>query len=300
TQALRQPGSAFKPFVYLPALETGMTPDTLVEDAPITIDGWSPENFSRAYRGSVSLRTAMAQSLNTVAVRLAESVGRERVIRAARRLGIASDLTPHPSLALGAGEVTLLDLTAAYAVFANGGAGVVPYGVRDIDAAGRPLHRASARQGAVRVIEPAVAAQMTDMLKTVVRAGTGRAALLDRPAAGKTGTSQDYRDAWFVGYTADLVAGIWLGHDDGTPLVLDGKPVTGGGLPAQLWRDFMTAALKGRPVRDFGRVARETDVGGDNASGGGFGELMRRLTIGGETGVSQDDVDPTFARPVFD
>jgi penicillin-binding protein 1A len=256
TQALRQPGSAFKPLVYLPALEVGMTPGTIVEDAPVTVDGWSPENFSRRYRGPVSLREGMAQSINTVAVRVAENVGRDRVIRAARRLGIASELTPHPALALGAGEVTLLDLTAAYAVFANGGAGVVPYGVRDIRAGGRPLYRIAGARGPGRVVEPAVAAAMTDLLIAVIDDGTGRAARLDRPAAGKTGTSQEYRDAWFVGYTAELVAGIWLGHDDGAPLSLDGKPITGGGMPAQLWHDFMIAALANAPVR--GLVATRT------------------------------------------
>ena len=251
TQALRQPGSAFKPLVYLPALEAGMNPDSVLEDAPVTVDGWSPENFSRRYRGPVTLREGVAESLNTVAVRLAENVGRERVIRAARRLGIASELTPHPALALGAGEVTLLDLTAAYAVFANGGDGVVPYGVRDIHTGGRPLYRIGSDRGPGRVVEPAVAAAMTDLLVAVIQDGTGRAARLDRPAAGKTGTSQDYRDAWFVGYTAELVAGIWIGHDDGAPLSFDGKPVTGGGLPAQLWREFMTAVLVNAPARSL-------------------------------------------------
>jgi penicillin-binding protein 1A len=249
TQALRQPGSAFKPVVYLPALEAGMTPDTVIDDAPITVDGWSPENFDRRFRGPVSLREGMAQSLNTVAVRVAENVGRDRVIRAARRLGIASELTPHPALALGAGEVTLLDLTAAYAVFANGGIAVLPYGVREIDAGGRTLYRLDAGRRPGAVVEPAAAAAMSDLLQAVIRTGTGTAARLDRPAAGTTGTSQDYRDAWFVGYTAELVAGVWLGHDDGAPLKLDGKPVTGGGLPAQLWHDFMAAALKGVPAR---------------------------------------------------
>jgi penicillin-binding protein 1A len=249
TQALRQPGSAFKPFVYLPALEAGMTPDTMIADAPVTVEGWSPENFSRNYRGAVTLRTAMAQSINTVAVRLAEDVGRDRVLRAARRLGIASDLTALPSLALGTGEVTLLDLTAAYAVFANGGTGVVPYGVRAIRAGGRPFYEAASVSGTGRVIEPGIAGEMTDLLTAVVRDGTGRAAQLDRPAAGKTGTSQDYRDALFVGYTAELVTGVWIGHDDNAPLRIDGKPVTGGALPARLWHDFMMNALKGIPAR---------------------------------------------------
>ncbi len=251
TQALRQPGSAFKPLVYLPALEAGMQPGTVIEDAPIAVDGWSPENFTRRFLGPVSLREGLAQSLNTVAVRIAENVGRDRVVRAARRLGITADLTPHPSLSLGASEVTLLELTAAYAVFANGGIGVVPYGVRDIRAGGRTLYETGTMRGPGRVVEADVAAAMTDLLASVVREGTGRAARIDRPAGGKTGTSQEFRDAWFIGYTADLVAGVWIGHDDGAPLRLDGKPVSGGGLPAQLWRDFMMAAHRGLPVRSL-------------------------------------------------
>lgn len=280
TQALRQPGSAFKPLVYLPALEAGMRADTIVEDAPITIDGWSPENFDRRFRGPVSLREGMAQSLNTVAVRVAENVGRKRVVHAARRLGFTVALTPHPSLSLGASEVTLLELTAAYAVFANGGVGVVPYGVRDIRAGGKTLYRAVRKRGPGRVVEAEIAAAMTDLLTSVVREGTGRSARFGRPAAGKTGTSQEFRDAWFVGYTADLVAGIWVGHDDGTPLRLGGKPVTGGGLPAELWRAFMTEAHNGMPQR-------------------GFDEMLRMLTRPA-TGASVALPDPTFADTIRD
>jgi penicillin-binding protein 1A len=256
TQALRQPGSAFKPLVYLPALEAGMRPGTTIADAPVTIDGWSPENFSRRFRGPVPMREGMAQSLNTVAVRIAENIGRDRVVRAARRLGITAELTPHPSLSLGASEVTLLELTAAYAVFANSGVGVVPYGVRAIRAGGRTLYQTATRRGPGRVVEADVAATMTGLLVSVVREGTGRAARLDRPAAGKTGTSQEYRDAWFIGYTADLVAGIWVGHDNGVSLKLDGKPVSGGGMPAVIWREFMALAHKGLPVRGLPTVSQ--------------------------------------------
>jgi penicillin-binding protein 1A len=281
TQALRQPGSAFKPIVYLPALEAGMLPGSAIDDAPVVIDGWAPENFGRRYRGTVSLREGMAQSINTVAVRVAENVGRDRVVHAARRLGITTRLTPHPSLALGASEVTLLELTAAYAVLANGGYGVVPYGVREIRAGGTALYRSGATRGPGRVIEPDVAATMSDLLASVVREGTGRAARLDRPAAGKTGTSQDFRDAWFIGYTTELVAGIWIGHDNGMPLEIDGKPISGGGLPAQLWRDFMMAAHKDLPSR-------------------GFEAVLRDLTPQRAAGAAQASPDPTFRRRFSD
>jgi penicillin-binding protein 1A len=285
TQARRQPGSAFKPIVYLPALEAGMTPQTWVADAPVTVAGWSPENFSRRFRGMVTLRDGMAQSLNTVAVRVAENVGRERVARAARRLGITTELTPHPSLSLGASEVTLLELTAAYAVFANGGVGVVPYGLREVRAGGKPIFRAGTTGGPGRIVDPATAAAMSEMLTAVIREGTGRAARLDRPAAGKTGTSQEFRDAWFVGYTTDLVAGVWVGHDDGAPLRIDGKPVSGSGLPAVLWRDFMAAAHQGRPQRDFETVVRDLKR-----------SIVGTLERGADEQVSRQQPDPTFVK----
>jgi penicillin-binding protein 1A len=237
TDALRQPGSAFKPVVYLPALEAGMTPDSKVHDAPITVDGWTPQNFTRGYRGEVTLREAVARSLNTPAVRVAEDVGRERVIQAARRLGITAPLTPHPALALGAGEMTPLELAAAYAVFANGGDAVVPYGIVEIRQAGDVLFRRADRAPR-RVIDAGAAAEMTDMLRAVVDWGTGKRAKLDRPAAGKSGTSQDFRDAWFAGYADGIVTVVWIGNDDNTPM--DG--VTGSGLPAEIWRNFMAAA----------------------------------------------------------
>jgi penicillin-binding protein 1A len=234
TDALRQPGSAFKPIVYIPALEAGMTPDTKVLDATITVDGWTPQNFSRGFRGEVSLREAVARSLNTVAVRVAEDVGRDRVIQTARRLGITSPLTPHPSLALGAGEVSPLELAAAYAVFANGGFAVSPYGVSEIRRAGDVVFRRSDREPR-RVISGTAAAQTRDMLAAVVAWGTGKAAAFGGAAAGKSGTSQDFRDAWFVGFSGDLVAAVWVGNDDNTPM----NRVTGSTIPAGIWRNFM-------------------------------------------------------------
>ena len=241
SQARRQPGSAFKLFVYLAALEDGLDPETIVEDAPLTIDGWSPRNYDGSYAGRVSLRAALARSLNTVAVRLTERVGRATVVQAARRLGITSTLKTHPSLALGASEVSLIELTAAYAVFANNGRGVWPHGISEIrSAAGERLYR-RAGSGTGAVVGRRALRQMVAMLSGVVARGTGRAAAMAWPAAGKTGTSQESRDAWFIGFTRDLVAGVWVGNDDGRPM----KGVTGGGLPTRLWADFMRAALAG-------------------------------------------------------
>ncbi len=245
TQARRQPGSAFKPIVYLAALEAGMSPDDRILDGPLNIKGWRPKNYDGKYRGPISLSEALAQSINTVAVRVSERVGRGRVIAAAERLGITTPLPSHPSVALGAGEVTLIELTAAYGVFANRGRTVWPFGIAEVrDGAGKLLWRRTG-SGAARVVAARDAARITAMLAGVVEAGTGRNARLARPAAGKTGTSQDFRDAWFIGFTADLIAGVWLGNDDGKPM----KRVTGGGLPALLWRDFMTDAHRGLPVR---------------------------------------------------
>jgi penicillin-binding protein 1A len=244
-QAYRQPGSAFKPFVYLAGLEAGLVPDSLIADAPLTVDGWKPRNFAGRYRGEVTLRRGLAESINTVAVRVSEHAGRARVINAAHRLGITADLKPTPSLALGAGEVSLIELAAAYATFANGGLGVWPYGIESIhDADGRLLYARSG-SGPGRIVEAGHAAEITDMLVEAVERGTGRAAKLPRPVAGKTGTSQNFRDAWFVGFSADLVTGVWMGNDNNRPM----DKVTGGGLPAKLWRAFMADAHAGAPAR---------------------------------------------------
>ena len=252
----RQPGSAFKPFVYLAGLEAGMTPDSIVIDRPVSVGDWRPRNFDGRYRGPLTLRTALARSINTVAVTVAEQAGRRRVVATARRLGITSLLEPLPSLALGATGVSPLELVAAYAPFANGGLGVWPYGIVEItDTGGRTLYR-RAGSGPGRVASPAQVVAMNDMLSAVIASGTGRAADIGRPAAGKTGTSQSFRDAWFVGYTADLVTGVWMGNDDGQPM----KGVTGGGPPARLWRDIMAAAHQHLPPRSLpGLGDRPTD-----------------------------------------
>lgn len=245
TQSLRQPGSAFKAFVFLAALEHGLTPETMMTDSPLSIDGWKPNNYEGRYYGPVTLREAFAKSLNSVAVQVSEQTGRQRVTEMARRLGITADLTPGPSLALGSSGVSLLELTGAYATLDNGGQGVWPRGIEEIrDRNGAVLYRRDGN-GPGQVLNPMQVAQMLDMMSAVVEWGTGRGIDLGRPVAGKTGTGQDYRDAWFVGFSAELVTGVWVGNDDNSPM----KGVTGGGLPARLWQAYMRAALEGEPAR---------------------------------------------------
>lgn len=267
TQALRQPGSAFKPVVYLAGLEAGLTPASRLLDAPITVDGWAPGNFDERYLGEVTLAEALARSLNTVSVRVAQRAGPQAVVAAARRLGITSPLKPTLDLALGTGEVALAELTSAFAAFANGGRGVWAHGIREIrDSRGGVLYRRSG-SGPGPAVSPGHVAAMNRMLKGVLTEGTGKAAALDRPAAGKTGTSQNFRDAWFVGYTAQLVAGVWMGNDGGAPM----RKVTGGGLPAQTWRAFMEAAHRGVPALAL------PDGGGEPAPEGPPGGFWNRL-----------------------
>jgi len=243
--ARRQPGSAFKPFVYLTALERGLTPDTIREDKPIRINGWQPENYSREYFGPVTLTRALALSLNTVSVRLTREFGPTAVVRTAHRLGIASKLEPNASIALGTSEVTVLELTAAYAPFANGGMAVTPHVVERITGPHGKVLYARNPQSLGRIIEPGYVAMMNTMLQETLRTGTGHNAVIPGwPAGGKTGTSQDFRDAWFIGYTSKLVTGVWLGNDDGSPM----KKVTGGGLPVDIWTRFMRPAHQGVPV----------------------------------------------------
>ena len=244
-QALRQPGSVFKPVVYLAGLRAGITPDTRLIDAPIDINGWKPRNYDNEFRGSITAAEGLAKSVNIIAVRIAEKAGRGRVIEAARDLGLSTDLPAHASLALGAAEATLLEMTAAYAVFANGGTGVWAHGITEIRTKGGDLIYRRAGSGPGRVVSKENAAAMSRMLAGVIRTGTGKAAAIDRPAAGKTGTSQDFRDAWFIGYSAELITGIWMGNDNGKPM----QRVTGGGAPARLWSKVMSLAHAGRPPR---------------------------------------------------
>ena len=240
--ARRQPGSSFKPFVYLTALERGLTPETIRDDAPINIRGWQPENASQDYQGQVTLTRALAMSLNTVAVRLGLEVGPKAVAATAHRLGIASDLQPNASIALGTSEVTPLELVSAYAPFANGGIRVQPHIITRVRTAdGKLLYQ---RKGASfgRVIEFDHVGMMNAMLQETLIIGTGKHAELPGwQAAGKTGTSQDHRDAWFVGYTSQLVTGVWLGNDDNSPT----RKTSGGNLPVNIWSKYMRTALLG-------------------------------------------------------
>ena len=252
TQALRQPGSAFKPVVYAAALEAGMHPYDRVVDRPISVKGWSPQNYGGGYAGEMTLTDAVAQSVNTVAVRTAQDVGMEKVQAMARRLGMTSPVAPGLASALGSSEATLLEMTGVYATIANGGALAAPWAVRKAwlrgDGAGTPLF-SQPQGGGPQVISSRHAAMLTSMLTEVVRRGTGaRAALEGRPVAGKTGTTQAARDAWFIGYTSDYVTGVWMGYDDNTPLT----GVTGGGLPAEIWRDTMLRLHRGLVPRPLG------------------------------------------------
>ncbi|MGQ3049142.1 MAG: transglycosylase domain-containing protein [Niveispirillum sp.] len=247
TQALRQPGSAFKPVVYLTALEEGWNEYSTILDAPYRKGKWNPGNYDGKFRGDVSLSDALANSLNTATVRLAEAVGIDNVRQTAKRLGLTTPMRRDLSLALGTSEVTLLDLTGAYATLANGGEAVIPYGILEIrDMNGGILYQRQGSSAGYAVAAPDVEAMNRLLLGPVIR-GTGKAANLDRPTVGKTGTTQDYKDAWFMGYTADLVGGVWLGNDDGAPM----KKVTGGGLPAKLWHAIMMEAHQGLPPRDL-------------------------------------------------
>ncbi|MCX8476864.1 MAG: PBP1A family penicillin-binding protein [Sphingomonas sp.] len=236
TQARRQPGSTFKLFVYLAALRSGMTPDTMVDDSPVTIGDWSPTNSDGRYAGKITLRQAFAKSSNVVAARLTNEIGVGRVIRAARDLGISTPIANEASIALGTSNVSLLELTAAYAAVANGSYPVRPRGLDDAESADDWL---AARLGSATRFRGSELDDLRSMLGTVVSAGTGRSAALSIPAFGKTGTTQDARDAWFIGYAGDLVAAVWIGNDDNSPI----PGLSGGGIPARVWRDFMVRAL---------------------------------------------------------
>ncbi|MEM1342605.1 MAG: penicillin-binding transpeptidase domain-containing protein, partial [Pseudomonadota bacterium] len=275
TQAMRQTGSAFKPFIYAAALEMGYAYDDMVEDAPLTLNipgsgPWSPQNYTRKHYGNVTLTRALRDSLNIPAVKVSESIGRENVRSVAEAFGIAGDLAAGPALALGSSEATLLEVTGAYAGILNGGSSVTPYGVRELTLVGEDEPLLGQDGGIIeRVISPGADRQLVYMMHQVIEAGTGqRAKLGDRPAAGKSGTTQALRDAWFVGFTADYVAGVWMGYDDNTPL----NGVTGGGLPAEIWRETMLRVHEGLPVRplpmidpqDAPQIAR-TDLPGVTA-----------------------------------
>lgn len=286
SDAERQPGSAFKPIVYLAALEAGRTPESVREDAPVRIGNWTPENYDRKYRGKVTLSTGLALSLNTVAAQLVMEVGPGAVIETAHRLGIRSTLQDNASIALGTSEVSLMELTGAYAPFANGGYAVTPWLIRRVTTNEGKLLYERKQPAAQPVVRASELGMMNAMLARVVAEGTGkRAAFPGWQIAGKTGTTQNSRDALFVGYTANLVTGIWYGNDDNSPTAR----VTGGTVPAESWSQFMAAAHKGVPVSTLpGRYVPPTPdptPGGQIASGGDLPFAEGRNTFGvGETG----------------
>lgn len=289
TQASRQPGSSFKPFVYGAALESGMHPFDMVLDAPLTINipgsgPWSPKNYTNEFYGELRMVDAMANSLNTVAVRLSEQVGREKVRAIARDFGVMSPLAEGPALALGASNVTLLEMTGAYAGILNGGRQSLPYGWLDLRIRGDDQVLMSLeRTDGFRVLGERAAGYLVYMMSKVVEVGSGaRAALGDRPVAGKTGTTQGARDAWFIGFTGDYVAGVWMGYDDNSKLT----GVTGGGLPAEIWRETMERVHEGLPVRplplvdptgEAPRIGNEIDNLVEDVSNSLLGDLINSL-----------------------
>ena len=290
TQAQRQPGSAFKTFVYLAAFEAGWHPDSRVIDEPVTVGKWSPANYDGKYRGEITLRQGFAQSINTAAVKLGQSVGTKTVVERAQSLGLTGIQGGDASVVLGTSETTLLQMTSAYAVLANRGRAVFPYGITKVsDAAGRVLFQQSEFEGAL-LVEAQPLAKIVDVMTATVEWGTGKAARLERPAAGKTGTSQDFRDAWFVGYTAELVTGVWFGNDDNSPT----DRVTGGGLPAETWAAFSARALAGEsakplpgastPLEPVGAPPEAVAGGSDDFIGGLLNSL--RGVLSGEEGSS--------------
>jgi penicillin-binding protein 1A len=280
-QAHRQPGSSFKPFVYLAALEAGLSPWETREDQPVWINGWSPTNFGGRSYGTITLANAMAHSVNTIAVQISQEVGVDAVVEAAKRCGIVSKLEPNASLALGTSEVTPLELTSAYATIASGGLKVHPFQVTEVDGAdGRILYQRRYLDPE-RVIASHVNKDLTAMMFGVVSHGTGFSAnLMDREAAGKTGTTQDYHDAWFVGFTTDYVASVWVGNDDNSPM----KGITGGTIPATIWKTVMKVAETGLPPRPLDRSPPEDAMGLDDSG----------MTT---TGLSADDEAAINATP---
>ncbi len=255
TQATRQPGSSFKLFVYLAALEAGFRPDSVVEDSPITIGGWSPRNDNGRHVGPVTLRAAFAYSINTVAVKLAQEVGTRTVADMAQRFGVTSRIGTNPSMALGTSEARLIDMTRAYAAVSQGGVAITPYGIRRVTTAdGTLLYQHQADETRV-LVQPWVAAQMTELLAGVVAQGTGQAAQLGRPTAGKTGTTTSNKDGWFIGFSSGITTGVWMGRDDNRAL----PGLAGGRAPARAFHDYMVRAVASRPAEPFVTEAAAPD-----------------------------------------
>lgn len=310
TQAKRQTGSSFKPFVYAAALDQGYGPNDMVLDAPLTINvrgsgPWSPQNYTRRYSGEVTLTRALAQSLNTATIRLQEIAGRDAVRRVARDFGVSDELATGPSLGLGVSDATLLNMTAAYAGIRNGGTAVAPYGLQELRIKGDDQALIGQAGGmGQRVISQKAAGELIGMMQNVIEHGTGtRAKLNGRPAAGKTGTTSSYRDAWFIGFTGQYVTGVWMGYDDNKPL----KGVTGGGLPAEIWQAVMTEIHEGLPVESLGnfvfdpngavpQVVSSDDAGGTDPLAAALSEALGQPQPQGQT--APQDAQPDMAQPM--
>ena len=247
TQAERQPGSAFKLFVYLSALESGMKPTDTIVDEPVTIDGWTPRNSTRTNLGPVSLREAFSRSINTISAKIGAQLGFSTIADMARRFGISTPISTFPSMVLGSSDVRLIDMTRAFASVANKGVAVTPYAIRKVVTAdGRQLYQHDTSEERV-LVAPWVAAEMTDLLQSAVLTGTGRAAQIGRPVAGKTGTTTSNKDGWFIGFSSGLTTGVWMGRDDARTV----PGLQGGTAPARAFHDFMVAAVANRPVEPF-------------------------------------------------
>ena len=247
TQSERQPGSEFKLFVYLAALESGMKPTDTIVDEPVTIDGWSPRNSTRTNLGPVSLREAFSRSINTISAKIGAQLGFSTIADMARRFGISTPISTFPSMVLGTSDVRLIDMTRAFASVGNKGVAVTPYAIRKVVTAdGRQLYQHDSSEERV-LVAPWVAAEMTDLLQSAVLTGTGRAAQIGRPVAGKTGTTTSNKDGWFIGFSSGLTTGVWMGRDDARTI----PGLQGGTAPARAFHDFMTVAVANRPVEQF-------------------------------------------------
>jgi penicillin-binding protein 1A len=260
TTAVRQPGSAFKLFVYLAALEAGKKPDDTEVDEPVTIDGWSPRNSSGHNRGPMNLRTAFAYSVNTIAAKLGQQVGFTTVADMARRFGVTTPVDTHPAMVLGSSDVRLIDMTRAFASVASKGVAVTPFGITKVTANGQTIYSHEVDRSRV-LVAPYVAAEMTDLLQTAVNTGTGKAAQIGRPVAGKTGTTNSNKDGWFLGFSSGLTTGVWMGRDDAKPV----PGLQGGTAPARAFAAFMKVAVANRPVEQFDTQVTlpEFDLGSD-------------------------------------
>ena len=280
TEAVRQPGSSFKLFVYLAALESGMKPTDTVVDQPVDINGWRPQNDNHTYSGPVSLREAFARSINTVGAEIGQQLGFSTIADMAHRFGITTPVSTYPSMVLGTSEVRLIEMTQAFAAIDNKGVAVTPYGIaKVVTADGQVLYDHQPPEQRV-LVAPWIAAEMTDLLQTVVLSGTGTAAQIGRPVAGKTGTTQTNRDGWFIGFSSGLTTGVWMGRDDAKPI----PGLWGGTAPAHAFRDFMTVAVANRPIEQF-----ETQV-----------PMPNWQLQPDELGSLDNSVDNSVASPVLD